>query len=52
MRNVTELLRVAAVFEICRRMTKHRLNGRKKHSTRLSAAISGLLDKFEFGYNP
>ena len=34
MRKVAELLLVAAVFEICRRMTKYRLNGRKNHSTR------------------
>ena len=49
MRKVAELLLVAAVFEICRRMTKYRLNGRKKITAPvMSAAISDLLDKWEF----
>ena len=48
MRKVAELLLVAAVFEICRRMTKHRLNGRKITAPVMSAAISDLLDKLEF----
>ena len=48
MRKVAELLLVAAVFEICRRMTKHRLNGRIITAPVVSAAISDLLDKWEF----
>lgn len=31
---MAEILIVAAVFEMCRRITKHRLYGRKNHSTR------------------
>ncbi len=48
MRKVAELLLVAAVFEICRRMTKHRLNGRKNHSTRYECCDKNVTKKSYF----
>ena len=48
MRKVAELLLVAAVFEICRRMTKYRLNGRKNHSTRYECCDKNVTQKILF----
>lgn len=45
---MAELLIVAAVFEICRRITKYRLYGRKITAPVMSAVMSELLDKLEF----
>ena len=42
MSKVAELLPAAAVFEICRRMTRHRLNVRKNTAPVMSAVMTNV----------